>query len=438
MKKLLSILVVVCLTLAGCAASTTEAQTNTTSTTPTAETISLEPERLVRAYQDGAWDGEFFSESGHCASIESGRLWVDCEEELAIPDLFIGADYYFYRIITSDDRGTWVLSRETCALELWLKGERKFSVELGDINPYYTELYALDKCIVTRYGRALQIYDLKGNLLKEMNDVIDVYHLNGKVGVTTFEHANLLIEEDGTILPQETSWVRIPRESAELTRAAEKSRLIEAGIEMSRQGHIDECLRVDGQHFVLVNTWGEIYVDNLLLGHVALGRGYLFRGKAANVYCSENIAWLTTEGLRVFRGGKSTLHPLPSGEEGEIVGFSDDGDVVLRMYSREGDGGAPLYIVRGDTVDTISSKASDAYEAYGTLYFLEGDTVYYVSPWAERSVGPQLFVEGAYAVSHHADESEGAIVPSEKANWDGYGYPNTYSPWGDPDRFPLD
>ena len=78
----------------------------------------------------------------------------------------------------------------------------------------------------------------------------------------------------------------------------------------------------------------------------------------------------------------------------------------------------------------VTSNVTDAWTAYDTVYWLVHDTVYKLDWWDEEAQ-PEVYYEGAYGVSHEADEAEGALVPLDKANMQAYGRSDIYSPYGD-------
>ena len=108
--------------------------------------------------------------------------------------------------------------------------------------------------------------------------------------------------------------------------------------------------------------------------------------------------------------------------------YDDEGN--LSSVSIAAQSGDTLYIVENDgSVTVIAEGVVDASVAYDTLYYMVGNMVYALD-WLNPEASPELYFDGAYAVSHHTDEAEGAIVPQERANYDAYGYTNLYSPYG--------
>ena len=149
-----------------------------------------------------------------------------------------------------------------------------------------------------------------------------------------------------------------------------------------------------------------------------------------NCYIGKNYTIFIDSHMSLFEyddgNNEKLLAQLPKGVGAELV-WMENNQYIVAVYND--DGTYTICIVRDGKVETISNVAVDYNCAYDTLYFMEGDVVYAVN-WKENST-PLVFFEGAYAVSPHIDEAEGAIVPASEANWQGYGYTNIYSPYGE-------
>lgn len=70
----------------------------------------------------------------------------------------------------------------------------------------------------------------------------------------------------------------------------------------------------------------------------------------------------------------------------------------------------------------------DAWAAYDMLYWLVDHTVYRLNWWDEKHE-VEVYCAGAFGVSHHSDEAEGALVPFSMANARYYGRGDIFSPF---------
>lgn len=70
----------------------------------------------------------------------------------------------------------------------------------------------------------------------------------------------------------------------------------------------------------------------------------------------------------------------------------------------------------------------DAWAAHDTLYWLVDHTVYRLN-WWDESPEVEVYCAGAFGVSHHSDEAEGALVPMELANAEYYDRWDILSPF---------
>lgn len=68
--------------------------------------------------------------------------------------------------------------------------------------------------------------------------------------------------------------------------------------------------------------------------------------------------------------------------------------------------------------------------AYDTIYWFNLDSDVWASNWLSLDPSAKLFCEDAIAVSPFTDESRGAVVDPERANWNAYDLP-IYSPYGE-------
>ena len=126
------------------------------------------------------------------------------------------------------------------------------------------------------------------------------------------------------------------------------------------------------------------------------------------------------------------LHRLPqafnsfemrSQKEGFLLIMSlnlDSNEYSMTIQRLNNDG-----VIISETINHVI----DAAIAYDTIYWMVGDTVYSLD-WLDLNAEPEVFFKGAIGVSHYADEAEGALVPTDKANYEAYGRYDIFSPYG--------
>jgi len=85
--------------------------------------------------------------------------------------------------------------------------------------------------------------------------------------------------------------------------------------------------------------------------------------------------------------------------------------------------------IKGKGMRVESDGVQDAWTAYDTVYWLQDSNAYSYN-WQTAGATPEIYFEGANAISHGSDESEGALVPLEKANYKAYGRSDIFSPYG--------
>lgn len=429
MKKLLTLTftLFLALTIVGCEKNnennvTIDTQEESTAESTTKDTnIEFDAKSLVIDYCNGDWDGSFISNDEHCASIEDGVLFIDCKEAEEIPDMGPYEDCCWYSVIEQDENGTWIFDRKLATFELWKNGTR-FKKILLDSS--YTDLYKLQNCIVTRYGDTLEIIDFDGYNIETYINVVDCYETSdGTIFFSDFDRKNYSISSNGEIQELESSYVRFPRESVEPQKT--DTSLVKKAQNLYQSDWDGSCQIIDG-NFVAIDYSGNIIINNKLSGHIAFDPDFVVEN-GSNLYAYDsNAYWLNGSSLISYENGKeiSTID-LPDGNA-RIEWISDSG-IIVEIY---GDDTSSLYIVYSDgTVRNVSNNVVDCTCAYDTLYYMEGSNVYALD-WANPDSRAEVYFEGAYAVSPHTDETEGALVPYEMANYEGYGYSNIYSPYG--------
>ena len=305
------------------------------------------------------------------AEIKEGILYMDNESTNAIADMgpFENhVSYLDYRIIGMDDRGTLVFDTEAGNLEWWKYGIRK--AKYHSYLKYYSEVYFYgDDIFLSKTGQNFEIHTSPYKCLASWDNVLDLYFDGNLYFISTFEHNNYVISPDGSISPLSSHCVRFQRKQSKFSNIS-----------------------------------------------------------GPNCYIGKNhTIFIDSDEMILFEHDEDEkmIAQLPKGVGAELV-WMENNQYIVAVYND--DGTYTICIVRDGKVETISNVAVDYNCAYDTLYFMEGDVVYAVN-WKENST-PLVFFEGAYAVSPHIDEAEGAIVPSSEANWAGYGYENIYSPYG--------
>ena len=352
-------------------------------------------------------------------------LYIDCDPVENVPDMGIYENCFWVSIISSDETGTWIQDRKLGTVELWKKGTRFEKIVLNREDFYNVSAYKLENAIVVHSGQTIEVYDLLGYSVFSSRDIVDCYPSNGQILCSNFEHENYAITEDGSIQELETNFVRFPGENKTLEEASETALLTKVINEYFNNNWDGNC-KVFGDTFVAVDYYGNIVANNKVIGNVSLGTEYVAT-TGANVYLSTEKSFLADgKQLICFENGKKTCVDIPNGNL-EFLWISDE-EIVCQTYGEKGN---TIFIVNPyhNTVKVISENCVDANVAYDTLYFMVDDDVYSLE-WTENEKAT-LFFSGAYAVSLHSDEAEGAIVPEEKANYACYGYKNLFSPYGE-------
>lgn len=422
----LALTLILSLTACGSKDTTSTTQTTSTNTSDTntdADSINFDEKSLVVAYCTETWDGTFFSTEEHCASIEDGQLWIDCDSTDAIPDMGPYEDpSWHYEVIDHSANGTWVFDSELCVIELWSKGTRLEKIVVPS-DTYYTDVYKLGEVLVARYGSQMWVFEQDGYNLHNLDNIIDVYQdSDGKLYYSTFENKNFEITFSGEIVELTTTYVRFPRYQGTVVEAENKPLMTQVFNLYCATEWDGSCKIINEKDFVAVDYYGRIYHNNQWVGDISLGTEKHFSTYGWNMDISDEISYyLDGTHLVRYERGKTTSVDIPDGE-GEIRWTAKPEKVVVWLYD------GTLLIVEGEKVNVVSTSALDMNVAYDTLYYMEGDTVYCLDWYNVAS--PEVYIEGAYAVSPHEDEGEGAIVPYEKANYRSYGYSNIYSPYG--------
>lgn len=164
--------------------------------------------------------------------------------------------------------------------------------------------------------------------------------------------------------------------------------------------------------------------------------GYIYQfgdaeKNASNIACTEDFVYYATgRSLKCYYKGWLFYSSDVADGMANILAISGYNYRALEVEND--DGTKTIQIVTPTRIVTVSEKATDAYVAYDTLYWMDTNYNVYECQWMAMEEEPEckLFFENAISVSHHADEAEGAIVEAGSANWDGYGYDNIYSPYG--------
>ena len=344
-----------------------------TSVSDTVDTISGTPDSLINCYCINGWNGNYFKNGNLSSEIKNGILYMNGESTHRIPDLG-GKDNSSigYTIVKFDEDGTWLFDQFSYQLEQWKRGQRIFHRKL---NGFYSETTFVchDNFIVARYGEKLEVLNLQGQTISTLENVVDLCCNDGTILISDFQHKNYCVDQTGKIESHESHYVRFRRSQSDNPEHEGANCYF----------YNDKVYFIDKE----MNLWEEINEE------------------------------------------KTLIAPLPEGDGSEFL-WVDESIFVVAVYNKENIT-STICIIRPDgTVEVSSQKAIDYNVAYDTLYFMEGNTIY-SQQWKNASALPVPFFEGAYAVSPLIDESEGALVPQEKANWKGYGFSNIYSPYGE-------
>lgn len=440
-RKLMFLLVILLLAVTACGTadgsdSNTKFETETESSSetevtiegmrPTTESTEQEDEdynaeNLISKYCNGLWDGSFISNSSHCASIEDGVLWIDCTETHKIPDMgkYI-ENYGECKVLEYTDQGTWLHNILNGSIEFWTKGELKERILLHSKYYQASEVYKLENCFVERYEQYIWIH--KDETVEKIEGIVDCYESNGIVLFSNYAHENYAISPNGNVEKISSTYVRFPRKQEQITYITDEhllKLLDEYDMFMKPFSKI-------GNDFLKV-TAGNIIYNNKVVGHTSLGRECTAeQGPNLKFYYS-NISYYFdgSQMVRIYKDYKD-FTDVPDGEV--CIEWIGEKGIVFQVYGEEAN---TICIIRydDDKLQIVSENVLDCNVAYDTLYYMEGNTVYALE-WYNPQSNPEIYFEGAYAIAQHADEREGAIVPTEKANWDEYGYENLYSPYG--------
>ena len=384
--------------------------------------LTFDVESLVTAYCSGEWDGTFISDEKNCASIIEGELWINCESE-GIPDMGNTDTSILIDVLKSDVDGTWVHDRSKGLIERWIKGERIDKIQLS-MN--YLKVEMSGELIMVRHGENLWIYNLECECIQTIENVVDSYFNEGEVMYSDFEHNNFSVNANGEITKLETSYVRFPRKSQELQQATNKT-LIESILDLYHNTDWDGSFMIKNGCFVAIDYNGNIIINNKIVANVSLGN-YLAKETQNIILDSDKSYYLTGYDLATFVKGEGTYINVPRGNA-RFLAVSDD-CIAIQVYGKEAESTVCIIRLNDRKAEIISMKALDAFVAYDTLYYMEGETVYSLE-WENVEADSTVFVaEGAIAVSNYGDEAEGAIVHEELSNYEAYGYTNLYSPYG--------
>ena len=432
MKKFSAILLVIVIAIACLTACTNNSSTNTPSSQPTQveeateSSIDFDELSLVKAYCNDTWDGSFISNDDHCASIIDGELWFDCQTSEQVPDMGAHENCFWVNVLSYDDAGTWVQDRQLGTVEMWHKGIRYNKIVLqGSLKGYNTSVYVLSNCIVARNNTDLDVYNFNGGIITSVRDVIDFYFTEKELLYSNFEHKNFKFTGEGEIIELNSNYVRFPRRNVQLEEA---SNLTSSYFNLYWGTTWDGSFkRIENGAFAYVDSSGNIYVNNKLHSNTNLPINNTISSFGANLMNDiDELLYLNGKELIIYQKAKEKVVDIPDGSAKFI--WSNAYGTVILVYGSSADDNT-LLLVRDEDVKIISETVSDANVAYDTLYYMEGNTVYRMS-WEEANAEPELFIEGAYAVSTHTDELEGAIVPAELNNMEGYKQYNLYSPFG--------
>ena len=378
---------------------------------------------LVASYCDYTWDGSIVSNDEHCASIIAGELWIDCKRSAMIPDMGIYENCFWCNVAGVSKNGSCIYDRELGSIEFWDHGTRYQKIVPSFKDIFLTQVYILSNCIIARNNFDIKIYDFNGYNISNLNSVVDCYKKGETLLFSNFEHENFEISENGEIKSLSTHFVRFPRENISLKEDSNCHTIINNLAE----NLTDELSIIEGK-FYLIDFYGDIYENNELVGNINLGFNNTIIKTGPNLLTSnQKSLYIDGKELFVYEGGKKTSIDIPDGDA--IFLWHDDqyGTVILIYGLSENDN--TLIIVKDNEAKVIAKEVSDANLAYDTLYYMQEGNVYSFE-WQNSDAEPELFFEGAYAVSQRTDELEGAIVPSEDNNMKEYGETNLYSPYG--------
>lgn len=140
--------------------------------------------------------------------------------------------------------------------------------------------------------------------------------------------------------------------------------------------------------------------------------------------------------MAIFKNGEIKLigthfKLLPRTGYNKPYTFSESGGASMKLTLHTITDDQPYnLLVKGVGQAPVEVRGiDDAWTAYDTVYWLKDGDVYSLD-WQQPNAQPEVYFKGANAVSHGSDESEGALVPLDKANFEAYGRSDIYSPYG--------
>lgn len=384
------------------------------------KTICFDSSTLIDEYCNGNWDGAFISNESHCASIENGKLWIDCVVSDGIPDMKLYDDYSCYSIIDSNADGTWIYDKDTNVLELWKKGNRLNKISIFTDFPSYTTIYVLEQAIIANCGHTLQIYDYNSFLLISYYNIIDCYKAQDYVLFSNFHHKNFKITESGIVEELDTNYVRFHKDN--VTLSLDSNPLLTQIHHLYYTTDWNGSFRKIDNNFIIVADNGNVIVNNKLIGNVSL-KNYTFSSVSSNLSISNEFSfWLNGKELVVFNRGTQTCIDILDGNA-EILNISNEHGIIAIVYGNHTN---TLLIIKNNESRIISSDIIDAYVSNDIIYYMIKDTVY-TYDLTDSNPTSNIYFEGAFAVSHYDGKAAGAIVPNSKANFEAYGYNNIYN-----------
>ena len=430
MKKILiTIMMALFIFITGCS-SVNSSTENTTEASSETTKNNYDPDFLVMEYCSDIWDGNFISEKFNCASIESGYLWVNCKNTYRIPDMGIYEDAYWAKVISRSDEGTWIHDTEIGTIELWHKGIRHKKIVL-QTDAYYTSVYMISDGFVAHEGSTVCIYNIDGCLTEKYDNIIDCYQkaTGHRVFISTFDNENFAIYATEEIVKLVSNDVRFPREQVRVNINNNSKSTLSKFMEFyNSEEWSDGKIALIDDNIVVIDYFGNIIINNKFAGNICIGSKLVPEATyGSNIYLDDETSyWLNgAELVKFHSNGEDEYIEFPYAST-EFLWADEDNGIIVRTYDNK-----LFFIDTDNSVNLISDNTIDAYVAYKTLYFMEEDNTVYSLLWSEKGAIPEVFVKGAYAVSHHSDEAQGAIVPEKIANYDAYGYSNLYSPYGE-------
>ena len=456
------------------------ASIDTTNNSDTADSILANIAQYKSDFKSGKWDGSPIFIGGNVISInvEKAEIWLN-NDSLSEPlycDVAENEKFYFF---DQDEDFAYYLKDETSEegvkyfvtkVSKTTNGssvsveipEETYSARLMSENAFVKAEYAL-------YRVDFRVEDPEAMLLNEVvsdYEVVD-YYSSAELHYITGERVETglhIDKEDGSeyeINPLETTRARYSAEEGNLTFYDNVlySKARELYASKIWGGDFVDLHTVDSS--VPKNTFASITFDgNIVINNEELGR--YFRAiqvePGCNVcgrYYSPELVWLEdgfNQYLRFFFPDQKEdycLHSYGSSLPFEIRGYTRMLAFFYESDLTEKTAGARVYIltdgelwfldcnflteqVKTQVLDFDDHDIIDFNWAYDSLYYLldngEAYTIHYgEDDWdfknPERFGGDRLF----YALSHHTDESEGALSFNEG----NYGDTHLYSPYGE-------